>query len=143
MYNAEPAAIPQSLSGHRRLAMTSTGELPAGTPLEAFYDEHHQRLFRLKGGADGFSRTSATTRGGTFTLRRPLHGGAQPRQDEAARHMAEGPAHRVKFGLQSDASDTLRVMSSRFPKHNPKKPKGKDDSSAHKDDREGRREVST
>jgi hypothetical protein len=49
-----------------------------------------------------------------------------------ARHMGKVRPTAVEVrAYNPDASDTLRVMSSRFPKHNPKKPKGKG-RSAHK-----------
>ena len=104
------------------------------TPPEAFYDDITSAV-QIKGGArDGFSRDFGyNSGGGTFTSDvRFMVWGHNLAKMKLARHMGKVRPTAVEVrAYNPDASDTLRVMSSRFPKHNPKKPKGQG-RSAHK-----------
>ena len=102
------------------------------TPPEAFYDDISSAV-TIKGGArDGFSREFGYgTSTGTFSSDvRFMVWGHNIAKMKLARHMGKVRPTAVEVrAYNPDASDALRVMSARFPLHNPKRPKGKGRSS--------------
>ena len=98
------------------------------TPPEAFYDDMSSAV-SIKGGArDGFKREfSYATGAGTFQSDvRFMVWGHNLAKMKLARHMGKVRPSAVEVrAYNPDASDTMRVMSARFPLHNPKKSKGK------------------
>jgi len=134
MYKPSLPPFPNPSAGTDGLAMIDPVNCLLVTPPEAFYDDITSAV-QIKGGArDGFSRDFGyNSGGGTFTSDvRFMVWGHNLAKMKLARHMGKVRPTAVEVrAYNPDASDTLRVMSSRFPKHNPKKPKGKG-RSAHK-----------
>lgn len=95
------------------------------TPPEAFLDDI-SRATKIVGGArDGFSRELSDESGTFQTDVRFMVWGHNLSKMKLARHMGKVRPTAVEVrAYNPDASNTLRVMSARFPLHNPKK-KGK------------------